>query len=114
MDMLMDNTHYLIELEGTYLSDFDFKPVIESVEDQINDGVSNFVIDLANLKFMNSTGLGALIRILTKARTAGGEAILVNSSTQISQLLLMTKLNQVFNNFDSLEDAIKHFNISNN
>jgi anti-sigma B factor antagonist len=63
---------------------------------------------------MNSTGLGALIRILTKARTAGGEAILVNSSTQISQLLLMTKLNQVFNNFDSLEDAIKHFNISNN
>ena len=34
MDMLMDNTHYLIELEGNYLSDFDFKPVIESVEDQ--------------------------------------------------------------------------------
>lgn len=114
MDMLMDNTHYLIELEGNYLNDFDFEPVIESVEDQINDGVSNFVIDLANLKFMNSTGLGALIRILTKARTAGGEAVLVKSSTQISQLLLMTKLNQVFNNFDSLEDAVKHFNISNN
>jgi anti-anti-sigma regulatory factor len=55
-----------------------------------------------------------MIRILTKARTAGGEAVLVNSNDQISQLLLMTKLNQVFKTFDSITDAEGHFSISNN
>lgn len=110
----MDTQFQILALEGNYLSDFDFKPLIEKVEDTIADNVNNFIIDLAELKFMNSTGLGALIKILTKSRTAGGEAVLVNSNDQINQLLLMTKLNKVFKTFDSIEEATSHFSISNN
>jgi len=106
--------HHIIALKGNYLSEFDFKPILEEVEDQVHNQTFHFIIDLEHLKFLNSSGLGALIRILTKARTAGGEAVLANGNDQISQLLVISKLHQVFKTFDSTQSAIKHFLNSKN
>jgi anti-anti-sigma factor len=54
---------------------------------------------------MNSTGLNVLLMILTKARKAGGEAVLCNVSSNISSLLSVTKLNSVFSIYGSLAEA---------
>jgi anti-sigma B factor antagonist len=54
---------------------------------------------------MNSSGLGVLITVLTKLRNKGGEVVLLNPSEQVKKLLLITKLNNIFNIFDSKEEA---------
>jgi len=45
---------------------------------------------------MNSSGLNTLIQLLTKARVAGGEAVLYNMNKKINELILITKLHTLF------------------
>jgi anti-anti-sigma factor len=51
---------------------------------------------MSDFKYMNSTGLNTLITILTRARKAGGEAIVCSVPDNIKSLLAITKLNSIF------------------
>ncbi|MCB0479746.1 MAG: STAS domain-containing protein, partial [Crocinitomicaceae bacterium] len=77
-----------------------------SFSEQLENGMKNFVIDLADLQHINSSGLGVLITLLTKARKVGGEVTLSNPSTYINNLLLITKLNTIFQIHPTKEKAI--------
>ena len=65
--------------------------------------------DLAKVDWMNSTGLGILISGLTTLRNNGGELKLANVTEKIQSLLTITKLITVFENFDSVEEAVGSF-----
>jgi anti-sigma B factor antagonist len=61
------------------------------------------------VEWMNSTGLGILISGLTTLRNNGGELKLACVTDKIQSLLTITKLITVFENFDTIEDAVKSF-----
>tara|TARA_B100000683_G_scaffold266989_1_gene300033 strand:+ start:1007 stop:1348 length:342 start_codon:yes stop_codon:yes gene_type:complete len=94
-----------IRLEGNYLIEQDHAKILDEVTEAIQNGYQRFVLDMTELNHINSAGLSVMIRIMTKARTAGGDAVLANIPEKIKQLLIITKLNSVFNSFDSIEDA---------
>ncbi len=75
-------------------------------------GKLNVVIDLARVKFMNSSGLGMLISAMTTMRNAGGDVRLANPASKIRSLLVVTKLVTVFEHFDSVEEATESFKAS--
>ena len=104
------DTAQVVSLSGNFLANTGDNELIDLVGEQIENGAKKFVIDLKDVKVMNSTGLGLLIRILTKARTAGGEAVLTNIPDNISQLLVITKLNNVFRSFNSIDEALQAIN----
>jgi anti-sigma B factor antagonist len=54
------------------------------------------VLDLSNLKHMDSMGLGTLVWLYTSARTAGCELVLLNIGKRIRELLGLTNLLSVF------------------
>jgi anti-anti-sigma factor len=62
---------------------------------------------MENLSYMNSSGLNTLIQLLTKARVAGGEAVLCNMNKKINELILITKLNLLFKVTQTSDEAIK-------
>ena len=62
-------------------------------------------IDLSEVRYMNSSGIGVLITILTKFRNKGGEVVLIKPSDQIRKLLVITKLNAIFTIVESEEEA---------
>ena len=64
----------------------------------------NFVIDLNKVEWSDSSGLGMLISGLCSVRRAGGAMVLANI-TNIRNLLAITRLLQVFECYDSLDDA---------
>ncbi len=66
-------------------------------------GVLYFEVDLSEVDYMNSTGLNVLLSILTKSRTVGGDVTLKGVNTTIANLLLITKLNQLFDIQDASE-----------
>ena len=105
-----ENNIATITLKGSLLADIQSRDILEQVTNSIQDGNSNFIVDLSELKFINSSGLGLLLTCLTKARKAGGELILANIPEQVSNLLMITKLTDVFISADSLEDAKSKFN----
>ena len=69
----------------------------------------NVVIDLANVKFMNSSGLGMLISGFTTMKNGGGMLKLANATEKINSLLVITKLITIFEHFDSVDKAVESF-----
>jgi anti-sigma B factor antagonist len=65
------------------------------------------VIDLSQVRYISSSGIGVLITILTKMRNAGGEVFLSSPSEHVKKLLIITKLNNIFNVFETLEEALE-------
>jgi len=80
--------------------------IIELVNDIISRDIKLCLVDISDVRYVNSSGIGVLITVLTKFRNKGGEVILINPSEQVKKLLIITKLNAIFNVVDSREEAI--------
>lgn len=98
----------ILEIDNL-LNPLDNQAIIQVIEDKIKAGVAEFVIDLGQMDFMNSTGLTFLISILTRARNAGGDVAIINLSDNIKKILLITRLNSAFSIYESLENALCSF-----
>ena len=81
----------------------------ESLSELKDQGKLNVVVDLAKVKFMNSSGLGMLISALTTMRNAGGDLRLANPASKIRSLLVVTRLVTVFEHYDSVQEAVDSF-----
>jgi len=78
------------------------------MHEYIQAGKHKFVIDLKNVEWMNSVGLGMLISALTTVKNANGRLVLAHI-TNIESILTMTRLITVFEHFDNREAALKSF-----
>jgi anti-sigma B factor antagonist len=82
-------------------------PVLrEHLDEHISAGRHNLVIDLENVSFMASTGLGVLVGRLKLVRAANGTLRLVCSSERILSVFSITGLDKVFQIFPSVDDAL--------
>ena len=81
----------------------------EAVAAVIAAGLRNLVLNLAQVDFIDSTGLGALVMCSTSMRKAGGTVKLLNLTRRNIELLVMTKLATVFEIFTDEQDAVNSF-----
>jgi anti-sigma B factor antagonist len=63
------------------------------------------VLDLSEVTFLDSTGLGVLITGLKRCRSAGGNLVLVTAQPNVLKVLEITGLNDVFKVHDTVEGA---------
>ena len=99
--------HYLF-MEGDLIGDEVGPRLAEMVSDSVEEGIKILVIDLEKVRYINSSGLGLLITLLTKMRNAGGELYLTAPSEHVKKLLIITKLNGIFKIFDSVDELTSH------
>ncbi len=100
-----DGNVSVLNLKGSLLADVQTKEILEKVSALVQDGKVNFVVDMGQLKFINSSGLGMLLTCLLKTRKNRGDLILVNVPEQVSNLLSITKLNSVFTTAESVKEG---------
>ncbi len=85
----------------------------EALKDKINSLVlqdrKRILLNLANVPYIDSAGLGEVVRTYTTVSRQGGQLKLVNLTKRITDLLMITKLLTVFETFDSEADALKSF-----
>jgi anti-sigma B factor antagonist len=93
-------------MSGNLIEKSQANALLDKAEELVNQNCSQWIIDLEKLVYMNSSGLNTLIQLLTKARVAGGEAVLFNMNKKINELILITKLHTLFKVADSRADAI--------
>ena len=72
-------------------------------------GTPNLVLNLKDVDYIDSTGLGALVMCATSLRKIQGSVKLVNLSRRNIELLVMTKLATVFEIFTDEQDAVNSF-----
>jgi anti-sigma B factor antagonist len=99
----------ILELRGSLMGGPDSTALHDKVHSLIDDGIKQVVIDLAKVKWMNSSGLGALMACLTTLRNVEGELKLANATKKIESLLLITKLITVFETYGSVDRAVATF-----
>ena len=80
--------------------------LLELVSQQIENNILLCAIDISNVRYINSSGIGVLITVLTKFRNKNGELVLVNPSEHVKKLLIITKLNAIFHVVDNEKGAI--------
>lgn len=100
------NNYAIISLEGNLIEKGQALQLLEKAEELVKEKSNRWAIDLEKLIYMNSSGLNTLIQLLTKARVAGGEAVLFNMNKKINELILITKLHTLFKIADSRQGAI--------
>lgn len=100
------NNHAVLALRGNLIEKGQAISLLESADELAKENCSRWAIDLEKLIYMNSSGLNTLIQLLTKARVAGGEAVLYNMNKKINELILITKLHTLFKVADTKADAL--------
>lgn len=101
----------IVTIEGNLMGDSTGKELLDAIGEYVNDSINLCAVDLSKVEYMNSNGIGVLINILTKMRNRNGEAILINPSEQIKKLLIITKLNSIFDVVGSRQEAIDQLKV---
>lgn len=101
----------IIELKGNVMGGDDTKEFNDLLHKLIDEGKTRIVVDLGDVKFMNSSGLGMLIGGLTTVKKADGFYKLANVTDKIESLLIITKLITIFETYDSVDKALESFSV---
>lgn len=99
----------VIELKGNVMGGNEAAEFSDELRKLLEENKKHIVIDLADVKFMNSSGLGMLISGYTTVKNGGGEFKIANATEKINSLLVMTKLITIFENYDSVDQAVNSF-----
>jgi anti-sigma B factor antagonist len=99
----------LIELKGNVMGGDDTKEFNDMLHKLIDEGKKNIVVDLHEVKFMNSSGLGMLIGGLTTMKKSEGTFRLSRITDKIESLLVITKLITIFETYKTVDEAVASF-----
>ena len=81
----------------------------DKVNSLVNQGHKKVVLNLADVPYIDSAGLGEIVRTYTTVSRQGGSLKLLNLTKRITDLLAITKLLTVFETYDSENDAVRSF-----
>jgi anti-sigma B factor antagonist len=89
----------------------------ELLKDKINSlvlqGRKKLILNLESVPYIDSAGLGEIVRTYTTVSRQGGSLKLVNLTKRITDLLSITKLLTIFDTYDSEADAVRSFTSAN-
>lgn len=101
---IKDNT-LIIQLSGDLIGEDNGSRVLEVVTDSIQQNILTAIVDISGLRYINSSGIGVLITMLTKFRNKGGDLYLLKPSESVQKLLVITKLNSIFQIIQSVDEV---------
>jgi anti-sigma B factor antagonist len=108
-DRLVGNVG-IVELAGRLTVNDDPGPLKQAVVDIVSRGAKNVLLDLSGVHYIDSTRLGELIAAHITVSRNGGRLKLVNVPPRVVELLTLAGLSDIFERFNSIEDAEKSFN----
>jgi len=84
----------------------------DKVNSLLNQGQKKIVLNLAEVPYIDSAGLGEIVRTYTTVSRQGGSLKLLSLTKRITDLLAITKLLTVFETYESENDAVQSFSAS--
>jgi anti-sigma B factor antagonist len=99
----------IIDVKGSLVGDGDTDEFREAVADFIEQGNKCLIVNLQKATYLNSTGIGAIIAAHTSYVKNGGEVRLSGISKSVLNLFVVTKLIDIFDVYDTLDEATESF-----
>ena len=98
----------IVDIEGQLVGGPNSKTFRQFIRRLLDKGMMRIVINLHNVRWANSQGIGMLVGAQTRAKEAGGELVLVNVTNKIHSILAVTRLLLFFTTFETEEQAIRY------
>ena len=99
----------ILDIQGKILIGEGDDALREAVTRLVEGGKKKILLNLAEVPYVDSAGLGEVVRCYTTVSRDGGKLKLVNLTKKIQDLLAITKLLTVFETYDSEEQAVSSF-----
>jgi len=81
----------------------------DSVRDLVAKGTKHILLNLGDISYIDSSGIGELVSAFTSVKNSGGELKLLNLTKKVHDLLQITKLYTIFDIWDNETSAITAF-----
>ncbi len=107
-DRLVNDVN-IMELEGRIVLGEESNAMRERVKRLLAENKKNIVLNMANVTYIDSAGLGTLVAAFHSARSQGATLKLANLGAKFREVLQVTKLLTVFEVFDSEAAAVQSF-----
>ena len=102
----------VLDLKGRVMLGDGDEVLKDKVNSLLNQGLKKIVLNLAEVPYIDSAGLGEVVRTYTTVSRQGGHLKLLNLTKRITDLLAITKLLTVFDTYDSETEAVRSFSAS--
>jgi anti-sigma B factor antagonist len=99
----------ILDLHGKILIGEGDDALREAVTKLADSGKTKILLNLADVPYVDSAGLGEIVRTYTTVSRKGGKLKLLNLTKKIQDLLSITKLLTVFETYDSEDEAVRSF-----
>src|SRR3954469_5215089 len=96
----------ILDLKGKMTLGEGDEALKDKVNSLLNQGRKKIVLNLAEVPYIDSAGLGEVVRTFTTVSRQGGHLKLLNLTKRITDLLAITKLLTVFDTYDSENEAV--------
>ena len=96
-----------LNFTGDLIGENNGPEVVELANDALSNGVRYCLLNIEDVRYINSSGIGVLITLLTKFRNKNGDLFIIKPSEHVNKLLIMTKLQAIFNITESEEQALQ-------
>jgi anti-sigma B factor antagonist len=103
----INNKVLKLNFSGDLIGENNGPEVVELANDAISNGVTHCLLNISDVRYINSSGIGVLITLLTKFRNKDGDLYIIKPSEHVNKLLIMTKLQAIFNIAESEEEALQ-------
>ena len=108
IEKIVDNV-MIVDLRGRITLGPETEAVRSKLKELLNAGHHRIILNLGEVTYIDSVGLGTLISGYTSARNAGGNLKLLHLPRGVQQLLQITRLSTVFEIHEDLATAVKSF-----
>jgi len=99
----------ILDLHGKILIGEGDDALRDAVTRLVDSGVTKLLLNLADVPYVDSAGLGEIVRCYTTASRKGGSLKLINLTKKIQDLLSITKLLTVFEVYETEDEGVKSF-----
>jgi len=103
------NTVTILDLKGKLILGEGDEMLRDKVNSLVHQGRKNILLNLEGVPYIDSAGLGEVVRTYTTVSRQGGKLKLLHLTKRIQDLLSITKLLTVFETYDSEPEALKSF-----
>jgi anti-sigma B factor antagonist len=103
------NDIVIVALKSSLEGGPDTYQIRDDVKAKLGEGERSFILDMKDAGFVNSTGIGVVVSMLSSVKSAGGNLRVCGVSDRARRAFVTTGVLQLFDVYDDLDEAIKAF-----
>ena len=102
---ILDNI-LILTLKGDLIGENNGPELVNLVNDQLHDNVTRCAVDLSEVRYMNSSGIGLLVTLLIRANRQGQSLLAIGLNEHYRHIFELNRLDEAIRIFENESDAM--------